>query len=110
MNYARALEMAEQIVRLVQDLEKEFKGQIAAHRSKRSPDGVDFGRQVNWRNWNDTCANALPTKSFTEALWADVFGVYIGQAPVMSSPLVDAFVAKWRVEIAEWEFIGNVGD
>jgi hypothetical protein len=110
MNYAKAIEMASEIVRLVTDLEHEFAKQIVADGSKKSPDGLYFGRQLNYRNWNDTVANALPTRSFTEALWADVFGVPIGRAPVMSSKLVDAFVNKWRVEIAEWEFIGNVGD
>jgi hypothetical protein len=107
MKEAAALVMAEEIVRLVQDLEHEFKDEI-----RRSRDHLKSGwsyRQVGYRNWNDTVVNALPTRSFTEALWADVFGVYIGRAPVMGSRLVDAFVEKWRVEIAEWELVGNVG-
>lgn len=110
MKQDRALAMAEEIVRLVQDLEHEFKGQIRRKLSEGSPDAIFYGRQVNYRNWNDTCVNALPTKSFTEALWADVFGLPIGRAPIMSSRQVDAFVDRWRVEIAEWEFIGNVGE
>lgn len=102
--------MASEIVRLVDNLENEFRSEIRRKRSVESPDGIYFGRQVNYRNWNDTCVNALPTKSFTEALWADVFGVPIGRAPILSSRQVDAFVEKWRVEIAEWELIGNVGE
>jgi len=108
MKEAAALAMAGEIVRLVQDLEHEFKDEIRRSRDHRKS-GWNF-RPVSYRNWNDTVVNALPTRSFTEALWADVFGVYIGRAPVMGSRLVDAFVEKWRVEIAEWELIGNVGD
>lgn len=109
MKYDRAMLMAEEIVRLVTDLEKEFKDEITKFKGG-SPSSEFYYRTHPYRNWIDTVVNALPTKSFTEALWADVFATRPGYAPVRSSRLVDVFVEKWRVEIAEWEFIGNVGE
>ena len=100
---------AEAIVRLVQDLERELDKDIQEF---RAPDTSLMwrGRAVGYRNWMDTVVNGLPTKSFTEALWADVYGVRIGLAPMRQSPLMEAFVDKWRLVIAEWEFLGHVGD
>jgi hypothetical protein len=108
MKQDRALQLASEIVSLVNDLEKEFEEEIYVSREKYK--SGPYFRVVAYRNWNDTVVNALPTRSFTEALMADVFGVPIGRAPMVSSSRVDAFVEKWRVEIAEWELIGNVGD
>jgi hypothetical protein len=108
LNQAKALEMAGEIVALVNDLEKEFERQIQGSRGEIKSGW--YMRHENYRNWNDTVVNALPTRSFTEALWADVFGVSIGRAPMMSSNRVDAFVDRWREVIAEWELIGNVGE
>lgn len=108
MKSDQAFVMAEEIVRLVQDLEKEFNKEIQESRNHLKS-GWYF-RQVAYRNWNDAVVNALPTGGFLVALWADVFGTYPGRGPVMQSKLVDAFVEKYRDVIAEWELLGSVGD
>lgn len=107
MNQAEALALAAEIVRMVEDLEKEFRDEV--HRSRGQKKSGWYFRDVAYRNWNDTVVNALPTRSFTEALWADVFGVSIGRAPMCHSARVDAFIEKHREVIAEWELLGSVG-